>query len=575
MVASYAVMSNHMFAQDMPQKQKQQSVRKKRQQSNARKKQRAMQEAANQQRSEDAPIENMEQFANEYDHVGKQKAVDALLERGIQFCKGKDIRTICHAFTHTHDFIEGALYIFLIDTKGIVYAHGGQEDLIWKNLWDKHDMFGAPIIQSMIKFAHTDGGLFTYEWDGAIKVSRIKLVEIEKKEFIIGCGYFPHSKEYAVVSLVKGAVALFNKYVTEGRLVEGAFGDMSYPLSSQFVFGDLYLYALGFDGIIRAQGERPGLIGSPALDYSDSSGKKYNAEIIELLKHKEAGEGIWIDYVSKRASKRAYAEKVQDGKGNYYFIASGYYPEVTRDTTVDLVRRGYQLMKSAGLSKAIEAFDDEQTNEYRYGDLGLFVYDMKGKCLAHGVKPDYVGQDRFNSKDEDGRLYVKEIIEQAKAGGGWVSFKINNSFESAYVEEVDMGIGSFIVGAGMFPVSKPETMRLLVKSAIGYLNGHSIEDLLARSINRNDQFLRGDLFLYVLDTQGFCYGWGDSYQLIWKNLKTWKDENGKPFIASMIETAQHGADYLVFKQNKVQRVNYFEPIKKNGKTYIIGSGFYK
>ena len=102
-----------------------------------------------------------------------------------------------------------------------------------------------------------------------------------------------------------------------------------------------------------------------------------------------------------------------------------------------------------------------------------------------------------------------------------------------------------------------------------------MDELLERLVNRADQFLRGDLYLYVLDTTGFCYGWGDNYRLIWKNLLNWKDETGKPFIKEMVDAAQHGPDNIVLHMNKCPRVNYFELIEKDKKKYIIGSGFYK
>lgn len=520
-------------------------------------------------------IENMDVYVAEFDPKAKQLSADKLLQRAVEFCKKNTLQAACNAFTHTQDFIEGALYIFLLDTKGVFYAHGDQSSLLWKNLWDKRDMFGTLIVQAMIKTAHAGGGRITYEWDGAVKVSSVQRIDIEGNEYVIGCGYYPHSKEYAVIGLVKGAVALFNQYVAEGRDIAGAFSDMSYPLSPQFVFGDLYLYALDFNGNIRAQADRPGLIGSNSLKYADATGKVYNQDIISMLQGTEKGEGVWVDYMSKRAQKRAYAEKVQDSKGNWYFIACGYYPEVTRDTAVDLVRRGYQFMKASGVDQAIKAFDDEQENKFRYGDLGLFLYDPKGLCLAHGTHEDLVGQNQFDVKDADGRYYIREFIERAEAGGGWVSFKINNSFETAYVEKVDMGVGEFIIGTGMFPVSKPDTMTLLVKSAISYLHNHSMDELLQRLVNRNDEFLRGDLFLYVFDTQGFCYGWGDSYKLIWQNLMNLKDENGKQFVKLMIEASNQGPEHLVIKMNKLQRVNYFEQVDKGGKKYVIGSGYYK
>ena len=63
-----------------------------------------------------------------------------------------------------------------------------------------------------------------------------------------------------------------------------------------------------------------------------------NQEIIAKLK--ESQEGIWLEYRSKNARKMAYAEKVADNKGNNYFIACGYYPDVDRNQVINLVRQG-------------------------------------------------------------------------------------------------------------------------------------------------------------------------------------------------------------------------------------------
>ena len=90
---------------------------------------------------------------DEFDIQQKQKEVHSLLERGVEFCANNSMPAICHAFTHTKTFIEGELYLFLLDTKGVVYAHGDREDLMWKNMWDYRDSFGALAIQSMIKTA--------------------------------------------------------------------------------------------------------------------------------------------------------------------------------------------------------------------------------------------------------------------------------------------------------------------------------------------------------------------------------------------------------------------------------------
>lgn len=512
---------------------------------------------------------------DEFDLKQKQKEVRRLVERGVEFCLNNPMPVICNALTHTKTFIEGELYLFLLDTKGIVYAHGEQEGLLWKNLWDYKDSFGALAVQSIIKTADAGPGWLTYEWGGAVMVSFVQKIKIDNKDYVIGCGYYPHSKKYAAIGLVKGAVSLFNQDVAANYPIEDSFGAMGYSLSERFTYGDLYLYALDFDGVIRAQGEEPGLIGKNALNRKDAKGKAINKEIIEKLKSKKLGEGIWIKYTSKKALKYAYAEKVQDKKGKYYFIASGYYPEIDRDKTIELVRRGYQLMKSSGLSIAAKEISDKQSNAYRLGDLALFVYDMKGKCVANGDNNSLIGQNQFDERDQDGRYYVREMIDQANAGGGWVDFKMRNSFQATYVEKVEMGVDTYLIGSGMFPVSKPETMTLLVKSAIGYLQTHTEDETFAKFIMREGEFIRGDLFVYALDLDGYCYTWGDSFELIWKNIIDWKDDDGKFFVKDMIDLSSKGPDYYIYKFNKKMRVDYAEQVNKNGKTYLIGSGFYK
>ena len=81
-----------------------------------------------------------------------------------------------------------------------------------------------------------------------------------------------------------------------------------------------------------------------------------------------------------------------------------------------------------------------------------------------------------------------------------------------------MGVDTYIIGSGMFPVIKPETMTLLVKSAIGYLQDHTEDEVFEKLVERKGEFIRGDLFVFALDLDGYCYAWGDDYQLIWKNI---------------------------------------------------------
>src|SRR5205823_8999225 len=62
-----------------------------------------------------------------------------------------------------------------------------------------------------------------YEWRGASKVSYVKKVVKGDKTYIIGAGYYPHSKESSVENLVKGAADLFNTTIKNNRSKEEVF----------------------------------------------------------------------------------------------------------------------------------------------------------------------------------------------------------------------------------------------------------------------------------------------------------------------------------------------------------------
>jgi len=505
----------------------------------------------------------------------KRKAVVRLVNRAVAYVKKQPISDAMRKFTQTKEFIDGELYLYVYNEKGVCFANGQQTSQVWSNMYELRDIYGTPIIQDVLNKAKKGGGWITYNWRNATKVAYIKQVEKDGKKYAIGCGYYPHSKEDAVVNLVIGAVALFKKMVANKEPREDAFSSLSYPIG-RFVSGDLYLYALDFQGNIFAQGDRPGLIGTNSLDYKDIDGKLVNQEIIRKLKERP-DEGVWVEYKSKRAKKRAYAERVVDAKGVNYFIACGYYPEENKDMAIDLVKKGYQYMKAHGKGLAAKDFTDRQNNTYRFGGLYLVVYDLKGKCIADGGNPENVGTNQWESTNDTGKKYVQEIIQQGIAGGGWVDFRIRNSFESVYVDRIDMGIDEYVISCGIFPANKNDTVSLLVKSATSFLGTH-LDEIAFDAFGHSEplfNFIRGDLSIFVINNDGLCFVSGDDYNLIWQNILGAKDDDGKPYVKMFIDKIKNGAGSVTYKINGAYKTAYLEKVVKDNVEYIVGSSYYK
>ena len=232
-------------------------------------------------------------------------------------------------------------------------------------------------------------------------------------------------------------------------------------------------------------------------------------------------------------------------------------------------------MKTHGVSAAVTEFSSRQSDTYRYGDLYLTVWNMQGVVIAHGANLDAIGLNQWDLKDEDGKLYVQELIQKANHGGGWVDFKMKNAFQSVYVEKVELGSDNFVIGSGLYPISKRETALLLARSAAGYLRTHTDEEAFSEFTNPNGKFIRGDLFVFVIEFNGICKVWGDSHELIWRNIMDAKDDTGKPYVQIFINTVKQGPGQVSYKINGHERVALLEMVEKEGNPpYVVGASYY-
>jgi signal transduction histidine kinase len=86
-------------------------------------------------------------------------------------------------------------------------------------------------------------------------------------------------------------------------------------------------------------------------------------------------------------------------------------------------------------------------------DLYIFVYDLKGTCLAIGFQSQLVGVNRWAIKDPDGKYFLQDILRTGQEkGGGWVDYKYTNpksgkiEAKTSFVESVD----GMVVGCGIY-----------------------------------------------------------------------------------------------------------------------------
>ncbi len=102
----------------------------------------------------------------------------------------------------------------------------------------------------------------------------------------------------------------------------------------------------------------------------------------------------------------AYAEKADEAKA--------------------MVEKAVAFLKANGKTKAYAEFTNPR-GRFTKGELYIFVTDFNGMTLAHGGNPKLVGKDLSTLRDSDGKFFIKEMIEGAKANGsGWTDYKWAN-----------------------------------------------------------------------------------------------------------------------------------------------------
>lgn len=116
----------------------------------------------------------------------------------------------------------------------------------------------------------------------------------------------------------------------------------------------------------------------------------------------------------------------------------------TDKEAVAMVKKGVAFIKANGAEKAYSAIGDKDNKDFHDRDLYLAVHRIDGTCIAHGTNPKMVGKNFIDMKDIDGKEYIKERVEFAKAKPTfWTDYQFVNPVskkiepKTAYCERLD------------------------------------------------------------------------------------------------------------------------------------------
>ena len=130
----------------------------------------------------------------------------------------------------------------------------------------------------------------------------------------------------------------------------------------------------------------------------------------------------------------------------------------TRDDAKAFVNEAVKYVKDNGKEKFLnEVRSPSGKFHFKQGEnkgLYIFVYDEKGVVLAHGVRLELTGKNRWEDKDPDGKPWVHDWTDLVhKSGSGWIEYKEFNPADknktmnkASFVELVN----GMVIGCGIY-----------------------------------------------------------------------------------------------------------------------------
>jgi len=119
---------------------------------------------------------------------------------------------------------------------------------------------------------------------------------------------------------------------------------------------------------------------------------------------------------------------------------------------VNMVDRAITLMEKKGLDAAFKQMMNP-AGGFIKGDLYVFVLDPNGTLVVNSAAPESVGNNALNARDQNGRYFIREMLQKAFAhGAGWINYHWYSpcTGKMALKQTFFRKSGYFVVGVGFY-----------------------------------------------------------------------------------------------------------------------------
>ena len=132
-------------------------------------------------------------LAGEVFAAGTAAEAEAMVKKGAAFIKANGKDKALKEFTEGTQFKKDDLYIFVLDSKGLTLAHGGNPKLVGKDMSGLKDASGKLFIKEIVDGANAKGsGWADYKWTNPTtkKIENKSTYFMKVDDMVLGCGIY-------------------------------------------------------------------------------------------------------------------------------------------------------------------------------------------------------------------------------------------------------------------------------------------------------------------------------------------------------------------------------------------------
>ncbi len=295
-------------------------------------------------------------------------------------------------------------YPFVIDSDGIVVAHGANPDHVGADsaLIASTDKPVDVIISELQEGEVWVEYVFNNPATGTEQHKRSLIVLHDG--YIFGSGYYA-SPESVVRGVVDETIAMYNSDP------DGAFATITAMMSTD----PSYPFVIDLNAIIVAHGSNPDHVGANSTLIAST-----NKPIDMIISELQEGEEVWVEYTFNNPATGTEQHKrslfvLHDG----YVFGSGYYasPESVVRGVVDETIAMYDSDPDGAFATITAMMSTDPSYP--------FVIDLNAIIVAHGSNPDHVGANStlIASTNKPIDMIISELQEGEEV---WVEYTFNN-----------------------------------------------------------------------------------------------------------------------------------------------------